>query len=67
MLACVEECIRQRGSYFPGGAERAVVVAAVENRSPPIEDPIHGPSDACGQALHPIRQGCDAFGFDEQV
>jgi hypothetical protein len=44
-----------------------VVIAAVENRSPPIEDAIHGPSKTCSQALHSLRQGCDALGFDEQV
>jgi len=67
MLTRVQQYIRERGSYLPGRAERAVVIAAVENRSPPIEDAIHGPSEARGEALHAIRQGRDALRFDEQV
>jgi hypothetical protein len=67
MLTSVEERIRQRGSYLPGRAERSVVVAAVEHRSPPTEDPIHRPRQARIQALHPIRHGCGALRFDQQV
>jgi hypothetical protein len=61
MLSRIQEDVRKRRAYLPGRAERAVVVATVENRSLPIEDPIHGPSEACGQALHPIRQGRDTL------
>jgi len=67
MLSRVENHVRKRRSHLPGRAERAVVIAAVEHRSAAIEDPIHGPSEASGQALHSIRQGCDALRFDEQV
>jgi len=67
MLSRVEEYIRKRGSHLAGRAERAVVIAAVENRSAPTEDAIHGPSEARGKALHPIRQSRDALRFDEQV
>jgi hypothetical protein len=44
MFSRVEEYVRKRRSHLPGRAECAVVIAAVENRSPPIEDAIHGPS-----------------------
>jgi len=67
MLTRVQQDVRKRRSYLPGRAERAVVITAVEYRSPPIEDPIHRASQARGQALHPIRQRCDALRFDEQV
>ena len=67
VLSRVEEHVAKRRSHLPGRAERAVVIAAVEHRSPPLEDPIHGPREARGQALHPIRQGRDALRFDEQV
>ncbi len=67
MLAGVEKRVRQRRSHLSGRAERAVVVAAVEHCTPPIEDPIHGPSQARGQAFHPIRQGRGAFRFYKQM
>ena len=67
MLSRVEKDVRKRSSYLPGRAERAVVIAAVEHRSPPIEDPIHGPSQARSNTLDPIRQGRGALRFDEQV
>ncbi len=67
MFACVENHVRKRGSNLPGRAECAVVIAAVESRSPPIEDAIHGPSEARGQALHPVRKGRGALRFDQQV
>ena len=67
MLSRVEENVHKRHAHLPGCAERAVVIAAVENRPSPTEDPIHGPSEARGQTLHPIRQGCDALRFDEEV
>ena len=67
MLSRVVEYMSERGSHLSGRAECAVVVAAVENRSPSIEDAVHGPSEARGQALHPIAQGRDALRFDEQV
>jgi hypothetical protein len=67
VLSRVENDIRERRSYLPRRAERAVVVSPVEHRSPPTEDPIHRPSEARSQALHPIRQGRGALRFDEQV
>jgi hypothetical protein len=67
MLARVEERIRQRSSHLPGCAERAVVIPAVENRSAPIEYPIHGSSETRGQAFHPTRQGSNALRFNEHV
>jgi len=67
MLSCVEEDVGKGRSHLPGRTQRAVVIAAVENRSPPIEDAIHGPGEARGQALHTIPQGHGAFRFNEQV
>jgi len=61
MLSRIENHVRKRRSYLPGRAERAVVIAAVEHRSPPVENPIHGPSQTRGEALHPIRQSRDAL------
>ena len=67
MLPRVEEHVAKRRSHLPGRAERAVVIAAVKNCSAPTKDPIHGPSQARGEALHPIAQGRDALRFDEQM
>lgn len=67
MLSSVENHVSERRSDLPGRAERAVVVTAVEHRSAPIEDPVYGPSQTRGQALHPFRQGCGALRFHEHV
>ena len=67
VLSRVEQHVAKRGSHFARRTERPVVIATVEHRSPPIEDAIHGPREARRQALHPLRQGRDALGFDEQV
>jgi hypothetical protein len=44
-----------------------VVIAAVENRPAPIEDPIHGSSQTRAKAFHPIRQGYGSIRLDQQV
>jgi hypothetical protein len=67
MLSRVQEDVGKRRSHFTGRSERTVVIAAVEHWSPSIEDPIHGPSETRGQALHPIREGGDVLRFDQQA
>jgi hypothetical protein len=67
VLSRIQENVGKRSSRLSGGAERAMVVAAVKNRSMPIEDPIYGASKSRGQALHPIREGRGALRFDQQV
>jgi hypothetical protein len=67
VLSCVEEYVGERGANLPWRAEGVVVIAAVENRTPPVKDPIHGPREARGRALHPVRQGRGALRFDEQM
>ena len=67
MLAGVEECRRQRRVAPVGACRARGGDSGRENRSTSIEDPIHCPGRARGQALQPIRQGRDALGFDEQM
>jgi hypothetical protein len=67
VAARIQQHVGERTSHLAQGAQRAVVVAAVEHPPAAPGDPVQRTRQPCRDALHPACEGVLAVRLDDQV